>query len=69
MAGAQGEQGRVEAPQGAEDQEGGRVGRGAVDGRGHVRDGDVVGGAGWDGDLVVAGAWREVRVRWAREEW
>ena len=56
MAGAQGEEGCVEAPQGAEDEEGGRVGGGAVDGCGHVRDGDVVGGAGWDGDLVVAGA-------------
>lgn len=56
-AAAEGEQGRVEVAQAAQEEEECGVGRGGVDGRGDVGDGDAGGGAVGGGELVVACAW------------
>ena len=53
---AEGGEGDVDAPQGAQDEEHGCVGAAGVDGSGGVRDGDAAGGAGVRVDGVVAGA-------------
>lgn len=54
---AEGFYGQGEVAEGAEDEEDGDVGGGVVDGGGGVGDEDGVGGACWDVDLVVSGAW------------
>lgn len=54
---AEGEHRGLEVAQGAEEEEERCVGCGGVDGGGDVGDGDVRGGAGGGGELVVACAW------------
>ena len=55
--GAQSKQGRVEEAKGAEKKKEGGVRGSGIDRGWRVRDLDSCGGAGWNVDLIVAGAW------------
>lgn len=54
---AQSVQGGVEEAEGAEEKKKGGIGCGGIDDGRRVGDLDPHGGAGWDVDLIIAGAW------------